>query len=370
MIACVDVFCGVGGLTHGLAKGGVRVIAGIDVDPECRFPYEANNDARFLELDIREVSGTQLRSLWENHQYRLLAGCAPCQPFSTYGRRKGRRSSKNKWGLVAEFGRLVRESTPDFVTMENVPQLVGHGVFTEFLSSLNDYQIWWKVIDCTRYGVPQTRKRLVLLASRLGPIRMTSPAVVAENPDEPTVRKAISGLKPLRAGESDPNDSLHAACRLSALNLRRIRSSRPGGTWRDWNPGLVAKCHTKNSGETYSGVYGRMEWDVPAPTITTQSFGYGNGRFGHPEQERAITLREAAILQTFPASYSFLPDGTKVRYSVLGRLIGNAVPVSIGETVAQSFFNHLAEQKSGNNLSNEIVARSKRSGRNAMGENG
>jgi DNA (cytosine-5)-methyltransferase 1 len=346
VIACVDVFCGVGGLTHGLAKGGVQVIAGIDVDPECRFPYETNNEARFLELDIREVSGTQLRALWGNDRYSLLAGCAPCQPFSTYGRRKGRRSSKKKWGLVAEFGRLVKESNPDFVTMENVPQLVGHGVFAEFVSSLSDYQVWWEVIDCTRYGVPQTRKRLVLLASRLGPIRMVPPAMpIDEKADEPTARKAIFGLKPLRAGEYDPNDSLHAACRLSKLNLRRIMASKPGGTWRDWNPDLVAKCHKKNSGETYPSVYGRMEWDAPAPTITTQSFGYGNGRFGHPEQDRAITLREAAMLQTFPSSYSFLPTGGKVRYSVLGRLIGNAVPVRIGETVAASLFQHLSEQK-------------------------
>jgi DNA (cytosine-5)-methyltransferase 1 len=171
VIACVDVFCGVGGLTHGLAKGGVQVVAGIDVDPECRFPYEMNNDARFLELDIREVSGTQLRSLWANERYSLLAGCAPCQPFSTYGRRKGRRSSKEKWGLVAEFGRLVKESNPDFVTMENVPQLVDHDVFTEFISSMSDYEIWWEVIDCTRYSVPQNQEasRLACLPARPSP---------------------------------------------------------------------------------------------------------------------------------------------------------------------------------------------------------
>jgi DNA (cytosine-5)-methyltransferase 1 len=345
MIACVDVFCGVGGLTHGLTRGGIHVVAGIDVDPECRFPYEANNHARFLELDIREVSGKLLHSLWGKDRYRLLAGCAPCQPFSTYGRRKGRQSNKNKWGLVAEFGRLVRESNPDFVTMENVPQLVGHKVFADFISSLKDYELWWEVVDCNKYYVPQTRKRLVLLASRHGSIRMVPPAgPTKERVEEPTVRNAISDLKPLQAGESDPDDSLHSACKLSKLNLKRIKSSIPGGTWRDWSPNLVAECHRKYSGETYSGVYGRMEWDAPAPTITTQCFGYGNGRFGHPDQNRAITLREAAILQTFPASYRFLPTGGKVRYSVLGRLIGNAVPVRIGESVARSLVNHLPEQ--------------------------
>lgn len=355
MISCVDVFCGAGGLTHGLAKGGIRVVAGIDLDPECRFPYEANNKASFLELDVSQVSGDRLRKLWRKAQYSLLAGCAPCQPFSTYGRRKGSHPvSKTKWGLVSEFGRLVKESRPDFVTMENVPQLAGHEVFAEFVSSLGGYEICWDVIDCVRYGVPQTRKRLVLLASRHAPIQLAIPtrlmnengaALINENIVDPTVRKAISGLRILRAGQSDPEDPLHSACRLSKLNLKRIKASSPGGTWREWSSGLVAKCHNKVSGETYPGVYGRMEWDAPAPTITTQSFGYGNGRFGHPEQDRAITLREAAILQTFPASYRFLPEGEKARFSVLGRLIGNAVPVRIGEIVAKSLLDHLSKQQ-------------------------
>lgn len=346
MIGCVDVFCGVGGLTHGLAKGGVSVIAGIDIDPECRFPYEANNDSRFLELDIRNVSGSQLRELWAEHRYSLLAGCAPCQPFSTYGRRKDKQApSKRKWDLVTDFGRLVAESCPDFVTMENVPQLVNHDVFQEFISSLKGYEVSFKVVDCVEYNVPQTRKRLVLLASRLGRIQMIAPRSLMSGEQLPTVRSAISQLKPLQAGEADPNDLLHSACRLSELNLKRIKASRPGGTWREWSPALIAKCHRRDSGETYPSVYGRMEWDEPAPTITTQSFGYGNGRFGHPDQDRAITLREAAVLQTFPKSYRFLPCGERVRYSILGRLIGNAVPVSIGEHIAHSLFNHLAQQE-------------------------
>lgn len=345
MIACTDVFCGVGGLTHGLSKGGVRVVAGIDVDPECRFPYEANNNAQFLEMDVAKVSGAQLRSHWADETFSLLAGCAPCQPFSTYARRKGRRASENKWGLVAEFGRLIQESRPDLVTMENVPQLVHHEVFADLLSSLKGYAVWWDVIDCVKYNVPQTRKRMVLLASRFGPIQLITPAtpLIDEWDAKPTVRNAISGLRRLRAGESDPDDSLHSACRLTQLNLERIRASRPGGTWRDWHPRLLAKCHKRQSGETYPGVYGRMEWDAPASTITTQSFGYGNGRFGHPEQDRAITLREAAVLQTFPISYRFLPEGKRVRFNVLGRLIGNAVPVLIGEAVARSVVNHLSE---------------------------
>jgi DNA (cytosine-5)-methyltransferase 1 len=223
--------------------------------------------------------------------------------------------------------------------MENVPQLLDHEVFDDFITALDGFDVWWDIIECAQYRVPQTRKRLVLLASRFGPITLLPPPALIDEP--PTVREAISHLAPLGAGDSDPNDPLHSASRLTDINLRRIRASKPGGTWRDWDESLVAQCHRRESGDTYPSVYGRMEWDEPAPTITTQSFGYGNGRFGHPEQDRAISLREAAILQTFPDTYDFLPAGERARFSVLGRLIGNAVPVRIGEVVAESLLNHL-----------------------------
>ena len=343
MITCIDLFCGLGGLTHGLIKGGVRVVAGIDSDPQCRFPYEANNDTQFIEQDVRNVTGDALRALWGRGMHTLLAGCAPCQPFSTYSRKARKSRPDTKWDLVADFARLIGETQPDFVTMENVPRLLDHEVFAKFRKSLISYHLWHDVIECAEYGVPQTRKRLVLLASRLGPISLVAPSLSAFNGDgQPaTVRAAISRLPRLAAGESHPHDKLHSACKLSALNLRRIKASKPGGTWRDWQPALLAKCHRKKSGYTYPSVYGRMEWDAPAPTITTQCFGYGNGRFGHPQQDRAITLREAAILQTFPESYRFLRSGERARYYVLGRLIGNAVPVRLGEVIAKSLLNSL-----------------------------
>lgn len=338
-ISCVDLFCGLGGLTHGLIKGGIQVVAGIDVDPQCRFPYESNNATVFVEQDIGEMSGAELAKMFGDGKLRLLAGCAPCQPFSTYSR-KGRRVRKDtKWGLVSDFGRLIQEIQPDFVTMENVPQLIDHPVFEDFLQALEGYSIWWSVVDCTLYGVPQTRKRLVLIASRFGSIELLPPNLFKQC--YATVREAISHLPLLEAGCSDPNDPLHTASSLSDLNLQRIRASKPGGTWRDWDKSLLAQCHRKESGQTYSSVYGRMEWDAPAPTITTQCFGFGNGRFGHPEQDRAISLREAAILQTFPDDYRFLAPGKRVRFNILGRLIGNAVPVRIGEVVAKSLIEHV-----------------------------
>jgi DNA (cytosine-5)-methyltransferase 1 len=338
-ITAVDLFCGAGGLTHGLIKGGITVVAGIDVDKSCRYPYEKNNAAHFLERDIKALPASEIKGLFAGAVTTLLAGCAPCQPFSTYSRSGRKRGEDSQWALVASFGRLVREVQPDLVTMENVPSLEAHPVFLEFLENLEGYQVSYANVECSKLGIPQSRKRFVLVASRLDGPELSVP--VDDRRKAATVRKTIAGLPPLAAGEADSRDPLHIACRLSDLNLKRIRASKPGGTWRDWKPSLRAACHRKSSGDTYPSVYGRMEWDEPAPTMTTQCFGYGNGRFGHPEQDRAITLREAAMLQTFPRGYVFAAPGERVRFSHMGRLIGNAVPVRLGQLIAETFVQHV-----------------------------
>lgn len=339
IIECIDLFCGVGGLTHGLIQGGVSVIGGIDLDPTCRFPYEHNNNAVFIEKDIHDISANDINTLFGNTNLTLLAGCAPCQPFSKYSRKVRKLNNDSKWQLVLDFGRLVRDSQPDFVTMENVPELLNHEVFEVFLKNLEGYEVWKNIVDCTQYGVPQTRKRLVLLASKHGEIELLTPEEFGS--DTANVRQKISHLPRISAGETHPDDPLHRASGLSDLNLRRIRASKPGGTWRDWDDSLLAECHRKPSGQYYSSVYGRMEWDTASPTITTQCFGYGNGRFGHPEQDRAISLREAAILQTFPEHYLFTAPDDRITFDRLGRLIGNAVPVRIGEVIAKSMIKHI-----------------------------
>ena len=337
-IVGVDLFCGVGGLTHGLVRGGVHIAAGFDVDPSCRYPFEANNAADFLECDVANLTPEEITRYYDGADFTLLAGCAPCQPFSTYSR-SGRNSKyESQWPLVSAFGRLVKKILPDLVTMENVPQLADHPVFDQLLKSLAGYEKWWAIVECASIGVPQTRKRLVLLASRLG---STALELTKDAPQAATVRQVISALPPIRAGESHPDDELHMVPSLSPLNLSRIKASHPGGTWRDWPSELQAACHRKVTGATYPSVYGRMEWDRPAPTITTQCFGYGNGRFGHPEQNRAISLREAAMLQTFPATYKFAPAGASIRFNKMGRLIGNAVPVRLGEVIARSLVIHV-----------------------------
>jgi len=339
-IRAVDLFCGVGGLTHGLSRGGIEVAAGYDLDPTCKYAFEANNKAIFVEQDVGELTASEITDRLGDDAITLVAGCAPCQPFSTYSRTGRAEGSSADWSLVASFGRLVQDVQPDLVTMENVPALQSHPVFMEFVQALEGYAVTYRVVQCATIGVPQTRKRLVLVASKLGTV---PPSLDWPDEDKVTVRQAIASLPVLRAGEGSQNDPLHLACRLSEVNLRRIRASFPGGTWRDWPTDLRAHCHRKVTGDTFPAVYGRMEWDEPAPTMTTQCFGYGNGRFGHPVQDRAITLREAAILQTFPDNYQFLQKGERVKFSQLGRLIGNAVPVRLGEKIAQTFRAHVDE---------------------------
>lgn len=337
-IVAVDVFCGVGGLTHGLTKAGINVQLGVDLDPACRFPMEANNDAKFLEADVSQLLPSDIQKGFGDSQITLLAGCAPCQPFSSYAQSARREEPHEDWELLSSFSKLVLAVRPTLVTMENVPPLAKQQIFKDFVADLDaaDYHVDFRVVDGRTIGLPQRRQRLVLVASLLGPITIPE----ADKP-QVTVRDIISKLPKIAAGASDPNDPLHAAASLSELNLKRIRNSKPGGTWRDWPSDLVSACHARETGSTYPSVYGRMEWDKPAPTMTTQCYGFGNGRFGHPQQDRAISLREAAMLQSFPKNYAFVPEGAPINFSTLGRMIGNAVPVLLGQFIGEILVEHV-----------------------------
>jgi len=230
--------------------------------------------------------------------------------------------------------------------MENVPRLMQFEkapVFNRFLSVLDDlgYKYSYGIVNCPAYGIPQHRKRLVLLGSKLGNI-----SIIPETHNEEnyiTVQDVIGDLEPLKSGETSEKDSIHRASKLSELNLRRIRQSKPGGSWKDWDESLQLACHKKKTGKTYVSVYGRMKWTEPAPTMTTHCTGIGNGRFGHPEQDRAITLREAAIFQTFPKDYKFVKEGQGFKVKTVSTHIGNAVPVKLGQVIAKSVRIHLEE---------------------------
>lgn len=335
----VDLFCGIGGLTYGFVSEGFDVVLGIDNDESCRYAYETNNRATFSHRDISTVLPVELTEVYGTDRIKILVGCAPCQAVSKYNRHAATLSEK--YAALKPFSRLVGEILPEIVSMENVPELRKSPAYPRFVADLisHGYQVWAREIYCPDYGVPQTRTRLVLLASRLGEIEMLPPT---HTPDQySNLRSVIGELPALDAGASDSNDRLHVCSRLNALNARRIAATPEGGGWRDWEEELRLDCHKKESGHSYGSVYGRMSWDSLAPTMTTQCNGLGNGRFGHPDQNRAISLREAALIQSFPSDYRFVADDSPVIIKTLARQIGNAVPVNLGKAIARSVGKHL-----------------------------
>ncbi|HNY80872.1 MAG TPA: DNA cytosine methyltransferase [Thermoanaerobaculales bacterium] len=373
-VVCVDLFCGAGGLTHGLIDAGVKVKAGVDFDKACKFPYEENHPGiKFHGGDVAKLDAATVREWFGDATVRVLAGCAPCQPFSNYALRYQKDEpveEDKRWRLLDEFGRLVEELMPEIVTMENVPTVTKHPPFKNFEAKLNKlgYTVWYDDnVDCAKYGLPQRRHRTVLLASLYGEIKLRSP----EESEGRTVRDVLKDpdLEPIRHGGTSKTDRLHTASRLSDLNYQRITVSKPGGTWRDWPPELRADCHKKKSGKTYPSVYGRMTWDEPAPTLTTQFYGFGNGRFGHPTQRRGLSLREGAILQGFPKDYKFIPDDAEIQFKALGRMIGNAVPVDLGRVIGESIIEHVVQHRDAFSKNVKNVDRPSSSAKHRRGRN-
>jgi DNA (cytosine-5)-methyltransferase 1 len=337
-ISAVDLFCGVGGLTHGLQMSGINVVAGYDIDEYCKLPYEANNHADFFSQSVSDLTSQQLAGLYGKAKIRLLAGCAPCQPFSNYTQALPK---DDRWSLLSHFGRLASEVRPELITMENVPDLERHAIFPEFIEILKNlgYHVWHQVVYCPDYGVPQQRKRLVLLASLMGEIELIPPTHAKYQ--YVTLKDTIGFLPRLQAGKANKYDPLHRAAGLSDINLRRIKASKQGGTWKDWPETLLANCHKKDSGKKYTSVYGRMKWNELSPTITTQFYNYGSGRYGHPTQARAMSLREAALLQSFPMAYQFIGSDEVCSITNIARMIGNAVPVLLGKAIGDTLIEHI-----------------------------
>lgn len=349
-IEVVDLFCGVGGLSAGFRNAGLDVLAGFDLDTSCKYAYEKNIDAKFVSVNVAELAGSDVAALYSPQAVKVLVGCAPCQPFSMYtGRYRQNESAEDtdkRWELLRAFARIIEEVQPDIVSMENVPRVAIHPAFNSFIDRLKaaGYLVSYQKVRAQNYGVPQKRTRLVLFASRYGEVELIEPT----HADVPvTVRDAIGTLPPIGAGESHSADRLHQSRNLGETNLRRIRATREGGSWKDWDTSLQLDCHRKPGGRSFRAVYGRMKWDEPSPVITTQCLGIGNGRFGHPEQDRAISIREAAVLQSFPVDFEFVAPGEKVNQLRLARQIGNAVPVRLGEAVARSIKQHLESHVNG-----------------------
>ena len=343
-IKVVDLFCGIGGLTHGLIKEGIDVVAGIDNDNSCKFGYEYNNKTKFIHKDILQVSAKDIDDLFgeKNKTIRVLAGCAPCQPFSKLNLNA---ITEKQLEPLGKFAQLIAETQPDIVSMENVSDLAlenKYPVFANFLKVLSDnnYHYKYEIVNVSEFGVPQKRRRLVLLASKFGEIELIKRT---HKDKRVTVRDVIKHLQPIKDGEASKKDPLHRSRKLASINLKRIKATpHDGGSSNSWSKNLILDCHKKDSGKTYrSTVYGRMRWDEPAPTMTTQCIGIGNGRFGHPEQDRAISLREAAIFQTFPDAYQFFNPEKPMIIGNVAKFIGNAVPVKLGAVIGKSIKEHI-----------------------------
>lgn len=339
-IEAIDLFCGIGGLTYGLQQNDIRVIAGIDNDKSCEYSYTKNNNTKFICDNIVNYNFNQLKNLYSKKSIKILVGCAPCQTFSTYTFKIKDRKNDIRWKMINYFLNAIKILKPDIISMENVRGIINTKIFTDFITQIkkNDYMVSYKVVNCADYGVPQSRKRLVLLASKIGDIDI--PSQIYNKDGHIPIKDVIRHLPTIKHGEKCKEDSLHKSRELYEINIKRIKQSTPSGTWRDWDKKLLPECYKKESGKGYSSVYGRMNWNLVSPTITTQFTTYGSGRFGHPEQNRAISIREGALLQTFPYDYDF---GKDIPIGIISRHIGNAVPPQLGKVIGKQITKHIKQ---------------------------
>lgn len=317
----IDLFAGCGGLTEGLKMADFKVIGAIENDAKAAATYRLNHSSVILrEEDIRTVNpiGWRKKLGLKVGELDLLAGCPPCQGFSTLRTRNGStRNADRRNTLAREILRFSKAFCPKVVMMENVPGLVGKLAFRELTSGLNElgYIVDWDIRDVSLYGVPQRRRRLIMLAGQGFSVPFTEPS---KSPTK-TVRSAIAKLpKPFNSG-----DPVHDIPEKRSRNvLRRIaRIPRNGGSRNALPTNRQLNCHRRCNG--FKDIYGRMAWDKVAPTITTGCFNPSKGRFLHPTKNRCITMREAALLQSFPRRYKFDVSAGKI---ALASMIGNALP--------------------------------------------
>jgi len=332
----IDFFCSAGGVTCGFKQAGINVLGGIDIDNNCKLTYEKNNNSKFLCANISTLNKKELSTFFKIKRKQnnlIFIGCSPCQYYSNIKTNKTKSSQSRL--LLADFQEYVDYYRPGYIFIENVPGLDNRtdsplSRFKNFLSN-NNYYFEDGIINAKYFGVPQNRRRYVLIASR---VNKNIKLPVCDKNRIITVRDSIGNFeifKPIKAGTRDRTDFQHSSANLSYINLERIkRTKKNGGDRRDWesDPNLKSKSF---NGSHYD-VYGRMYWDKPAPTITTRFISYSNGRYGHPDQDRAISLKEGAILQSFPRDYKFYSDSLVA----ISKMIGNAVPPELAKRIAES----------------------------------
>lgn len=340
-LEAVDLFCGGGGLTVGLKRAGFSVVGAVEFDPYAASTFQVNHpETRLFIQDVRHVRGEDLLALVQTGSLDLLSGCPPCQGFTSLTAKYRRDDPRNQ--LVNEMFRLVKETRPRAVMMENVPGLAkrGNELFAPMIEKLRDlgYLVDVDVLQVADYGVPQFRKRLVLLAGLGFRISLPVPTHSRDGKNRPkwrTVREAIGDLPPplplseAKKRGSFPTRDWHVVRDLAPQNMARLRAAKPGKGWKGIPEELRPPCH-RGGYDGFSNVYGRMEWEGVSPTITGGCTTLSKGRFGHPEENRTISVREAARLQTFPDEYLF---DTPFMDRVCD-IVGNALPCDFAAAVA------------------------------------
>jgi DNA (cytosine-5)-methyltransferase 1 len=336
-LRAVDFFCGAGGMSFGLSQAGIRVLGGIDNSVDCKKTYEANvPGATYIRRDITRLSAPDLGrrlGLKADDPDLILCGCSPCQFWSKI--RTDKTKSLKTAFLLKQFQKFIRHFRPGYVVVENVPGLFrsrDSTILADFLSFLTDlgYNFQDGIINAGHFGVPQNRMRYLLIASR---VRTVSRLPADTNGVPLNVGDFIgpsNGFPEIGQGHRDRTEFLHTSAALTEKNVRRISLTPPGGNRSAWasDPELQIDAY-RDKDHMFRDVYGRMAWDRPAPTITTRFISLSNGRFGHPEENRAISIREGASLQTFPNHYRF--HGESI--NAIARQIGNAVPPALAKRI-------------------------------------
>ena len=349
-LKAVDFFCGGGGMSYGLQSAGIRILAGIDYEISCKETYEANiKDARFIHADVFKLTESDLEEslgLQKKDDNLILIGCSPCQYWSVI--QTSKEKSEQSKNLLKEFQRFIEHFEPGYVVVENVPGIArrqkesGLDVFIETLESL-EYIVHFGIHNTQNYGVPQSRKRFTLIANRvtskkLEPIELRGKIL--------TVRDVLgerNGFPRIPAGHQDNSGFIHSCAGLSEINMRRIKLvPKDGGNRLAFadNPELQLQCFIGKN-ESFKDTFGRLWWDRPSPTITTKFFSISNGRFVHPEEDRALSLREGATLQSFPKKFIFIANGREK----IARLIGNAVPPKYAKQIGEAIVNNTQHSK-------------------------
>lgn len=338
----IDMFCGCGGVTEGLKQAGFTVVAAVDNDPICCQTYRLNHpEVNLFEKDICRTSARSIKTVLGKRKLDLLVVCAPCQPFSRLNRSD---KPDERVYLILQSIRFAKALKPKYVLFENVPGIAKNALVINQLKSefikLGYFLSDPTQIDAADYGVPQRRVRCVIIASRKKSVALPAPTTPAGH--RVTVRDAIGSL-PV-AGLINPEDPLHVCRKHSQITIDRLQHISHNGGSRDELPlHLVLPCHKKldDVGDVthYSDVYGRMRWDTVAPTLTTGCTDVTKGRYAHPVFDRALTLREAALLQTFPMKYYFYGNSGQI-----ARQIGNAVPVNLAKNLGSIFLPNKGEK--------------------------